>query len=240
MVRTTSWYGGLFAAILSVASTQASALTWTVESDQGGMLTTGGTSLHHWAESTSDFSLALNAVAGESNSSLSIHLGLMNTLAVTQTFTVTSTIPIKALSSPVDLAGSMGVTITDSSDPLDSAMLGIAGQDPFFQGLIDGVPIASATIFANPYFLSCTSGALLACTVADSGSFGPLVAAKNAMTSIGIRHTFTLTPGDSIGISSSLVVAGSPDPSINLPEPSMATLLASGLGILAMLGRQRR
>jgi len=226
--------------VLSLVGGQASALSWTIESSVGGTLTDGDTLLDHWAESTADFSLALNGAAGDSNSIMSIQLGLTNSLTVAQTYTITSTLPIKPLTAPVDFGGSMGVTITDGIGALDLAVLSTSSPDPFFQGLIDGVAIAGATIFGDPYVQGCVSNELLPCTVADNGSFSSLATAKHATTSIGIRHTFTLTPGDSIGISSNLAIADSPDPSINLPEPSTAVLLASGLGILAMLSRAKR
>jgi hypothetical protein len=60
---------------------------------------------------------------------------------------------------------------------------------------------------------------------------GPTIPGPVAMTSIGIRHRFTLSPGDSSSFTSFFVVMA--------PEPATAGLLAAG-GLLLVVARRRR
>jgi hypothetical protein len=87
-----------------------------------------------------------------------------------------------------------------------------------------------ATLFGDPYSLSCAAPF---CSNTQSSDFGmPVMVAGPAVnTSMGIRIEFSLSPGDSGGVTSVFY--------IEAPEPAGIALLALAVGAgLALVRRQ--
>jgi len=94
-----------------------------------------------------------------------------------------------------------------------------------FRGLISGVPFPPCNLLPAPFSLSTPTGLPNAFGPVNVGPvMGPGLA---PMDSIAIRHSFTLTPGGTATLNSTLIV---------VPEPASAFMLV--LGGLALLRRR--
>lgn len=149
-----------------------------------------------------------------------------NNSGFTQTYVFTVTSPVVPQTPATLMNGSVGLTITNTASP--SADLDDNGN-AIYTALIDGVGVQ--TLFNPVYALSCTPAF---CSDTDSADFGiPVpIAGPAALTSIGIRIQFDLSPGDSAGVTSVFNI-------VAIPEPVSGALLASGLLGLALAGRRR-
>ena len=153
------------------------------------------------------------------------NLNVTNTSGLTQTFVITVTLPIVPQTPATAMSGSVGITLTNTTG---SATLADAGT-AVYTALIDG---GSVQTLKNPaYTLTCIAPF---CSVTDSASFGiptPIVGPA-ALSTIAIRLQFTLSPGDSAGLTSVFNITA-------VPEPVTALMMGLGLLGLGLAGRRR-
>jgi len=174
------------------------------------------------------FDLTVSGVLADMDPIITVGFGFTNTSLITSTYTIVSSIPIVPLGPSVQIAGSAGFTLTDGT--LDSATLANDPGIAIFQGQIDGLTVASA---GNPFSLSCNSSGILPCTATDSVTIPVDTLAQGAAATIGIRFQFSLSPGDSIGVSGSFVVQ-------QVPEPGVGLLLGTAFAALGWVSRKGR
>jgi hypothetical protein len=152
------------------------------------------------------------------------NINVTNISALPQTFDITVTLPISpAVSSPSTLTGSVGITLTNTTGGVSLTDAGTA----VYTALIDGSPVQT---LKNPSYTLTCSPVTDFCSVTDSAGFGPTGGGPAATSTIGIRLHFTLSPGDSAGLTSVFNV---------VPEPMTVLMMGLGLIGLGVAGRSR-
>lgn len=144
---------------------------------------------------------------------------LVNTSASTLTFNLITSVPISPIITPSSLmGGSTGGSITDANfDGIGT--VSTAPGLPFYTGMIDGSPVLP--LYSDPNSWSVTfAGETVNIPAISTGLPGPTIPGPAAFSSIGIHHTFTLTPGDRVAATSFFVVT---------PEPATLSLLLFGV-----------
>lgn len=154
---------------------------------------------------------------------------LTNISGTTQTFMLNVTVPVSPAVTPSSLiGGSVGGSVTDANND-GVATIANNGAMPLFHGHIDGVDILP--IITSPYSFSAPfAGGTANIPATNVGLPGPTIPGPAALNTIGIGHQFTLTPGDTVALTSFFVV----EP---VPEPASIGLVACGL---ALIGLRRR
>ena len=147
---------------------------------------------------------------------------VINPTAHTQTYTLNFTISVSpAIVGGSLMGGSTGMTLTDNGTNSDIAAVGTSASTAFYSALIDGAEVF--TLFDDPMSMSAPYNGGTAIQSADAGMPGPSLEGPDALETISIYHTFTLTANDSIGVTSYLEV---------VPEPATLMLLGSGMLLL--------
>lgn len=157
------------------------------------------------------WSLTYDVTANE-DPFISANFTFQNVSALTQQFVVAASVPINPAVLPSSLiGGSFGGSLTDS-DFSGSATLSTVMGSPMYYGEIDGTGVLP--IYTHPYSLSASAfgGETVNIAAVNSGLPGPSIPGPAATNSIGITHTFSLTPGDSVSFTSFFVVEPIPEP----------------------------
>jgi len=161
---------------------------------------------------------------------ISASVDVINNTASIQHYTLIFTLPI----SPQILTGSRiggsvqgGLTDAnfDSVGTLSTAGPGTA----LYYGQIDGVDVLP--LFPDVKTINVPFMGGSASDSTSAGLPGPTIPGPNALNSIGIKHEFTLTPGDRATFTSSFIIVAA------VPEPGTLSLLA--IGGLVFLRRRR-
>jgi hypothetical protein len=156
------------------------------------------------------------------------NVNVTNNTLVTQTFIATVILPIPAFGYDSVINSSVGVTTTDSNG---NNILSFAnsGGTPIFQGTVNGGTVLSMNPPGLPLTTASCPVAFPGCTATSATGTAFQAAGPGVANQIGITLTFTLSPGDSAGLTSRFEV---------VPEPSTALLLGGGL--LALGAARRR
>lgn len=182
-----------------------------------------GTFSYSGSQSTANWDLNWN-VTVDPDPFISAVFGFRNATAITQTFIIDVSLPIAPpLVGGTWIGGSIGLTLTDSNFDGSATVASSPGID-VYQGRLDGVTVLD--LLEEPFSFSVLTAGGSDSTSDVEGLPGPSIPAGPVLSTISIRHTFTLTPGDSVGITSFFVVV----PEVNtLALCGVATILA-GLG----------
>jgi hypothetical protein len=166
-----------------------------------------------------DFGLQLDPDPFISNS-----FNLTNNTAVTQTYTVTVTLPISpAVAFPSQTFGSVSGSLVDGNGDGASLVTTTGPGSAIYTAIIDGTDYMQ--LITDPFSISAPP---FATTPIGPANFGLLSGQPGANSTIGIRNTFTLSPGDSVNFVSTFLI---------IPSPGAVSLLALG-GLVA--ARRRR
>ena len=155
------------------------------------------------------------------------NITLTNNSAVAQTFIITAALPIPAFNYDKAIFSSVGVTATDSNGNGSLSVTSLS----LFEGQVNGVgalslldPVSLTQANCSPF--PNTHG----CTASTTDGIVLQALPAGVANLIGIKLQFTLSPGDSIGITSRFEI---------MPEPT--TLLLMGMGVTGLaLARRRR
>lgn len=193
-----------------------------------------GTNGYEWHAqgnwNTAGWSTLLNADM-DTDPFVTNNITFTNNTLVTQNFVVTITLPISpAFGAPTQLFGSVSGALSDTNQqqsvsPFWATAAALAG-DSIYVPLIDNAFYNPGRLLNDPFAVNVATVPL------DTTPFGGVNFSNNlgpaANVSIGIRNSFTLSPGDSIGLLSTFSL---------VPAPS-------GLSLLALAGlsfsRRRR
>jgi hypothetical protein len=192
--------------------------------------TTNGWTINDGSTDWGGSTLSWNHVTLNYDPFISASVNVVNNTAFTQTYTLTFTMRI---GSPILggslIGGSVQGGITDSGT-LGIGALSTAGPGTsMYNGLVDGITVLSllSDVTTVPVRFAGDSNS----TNTFAGLPGPtLPGPLNANTSIGIKHEFTLSAGDTATFSSFFQI----EP---VPEPACFSLLA--MGALLVVRRRR-
>lgn len=199
----------------------------------GGLLTCDGAGL---TLATDAFSISDWDISVNEDPFVNQAFGFTNVNATAQVFTIVTTVPIIPMPGPNVMGGSAGGSVTDSNfDGLGGLEADTVSGDPFFQGLIDGVPVVGADLHPVPFSVGYAfAGETVDIPDVSFGLPGPSIPIGAAATSLGIRTRFSLSGGDSVASTNFFVV----EP-VMVPEPGIVLLLGVGAAMVAA-GRRRR
>lgn len=162
-------------------------------------------------------------VSGDTDPVANLAFTVTNTTGSTIDVIMTVNVPIAPPLASSQVGGTAAFTVSNSNGDASATLANNLAGDPLFLGLIDGAPaldlleVVSETTSTSSF-------------VTDTeGLPGPTIAGPAATTSIGIEINFSITPGDSVSVTSSFIV--------EIPEPASLALL-SGLGCVALMRRR--
>lgn len=180
-------------------------------------------------QTTSGWALGWNVTA-DTDPFVNGFFSIQNNTAVTQTYSFTVTLPVTPPVVPVStIGGSIGITVTDANGD-GSATVASVGSGYVFNAANDGT--TTLQLVGPGFSLSAPFAGGSATSSASAGLPGATLSSIAANGTISITHTFTLTPGDSVGLTSFYQVS-------SVPEPGTLALFGAGALGLAALGRRR-
>ena len=199
-------------------------LSPTLVANPDGSLTTSGSEIK--PSFSLDFSLLV-----QTDPTLSGTFTLTNLSSTTQFFSVTATMSVAPLAAPTKMGGFFGdLTYTDANQD-STVTLATNGVDPFYRAQIDGVTVQSLGSFN----LNAFGGPGVFGTYAQQtwGTPIPSAPGPGVSSTIGVAFpAFSLTPGDSVQVPWEFVV--------NAPEPSFASLFATGITLILLAATRRK
>jgi MYXO-CTERM domain-containing protein len=158
-------------------------------------------------------------------------LGFTNSSVVTNTYTLTVTMPSMPIPGASLMGGSFSGSVTDANNDGSATVAAVAGSQ-FYTGLIDGAPPPGAQLYPFPASFSAPfAGGSANIPAASFGLPGPFFPGPPVATNIGIRVEFSLTPGDQVAFTSFFDVE---------PVPGPGALALLGFAALAARSRRRR
>ncbi len=197
---------------------------WSAQNNQGDFEVNPETGAISGASAGNAWSAEWDSIAFTSNPSLTTAWAFTNTTGSTQTFTVTFTTPISAISGQLEMFGSITGGLT-ANTPGTAAEIWAPTGGSIYTAYVDGVAV-SPTLMNDPFHVATNPPTATAPLGFESFEFEPGPA--SAMNSISIEHTFTLTAGDSVTFNSAFQI---------IPAPA-------GIALFAMFGlgasRRRR
>lgn len=157
------------------------------------------------------------------NPGVAIALQVTNASSSVATFEMSFAITVAALIEPTLMSGWVSGSFHDFSAIADGAVVAAVPGDALYTALIDGRPIWR--LMRDPFSATAPAGGATSLAREEfTDQPGPSVVSR-----IGLRNRFTLTPGDTVRVTSVLMV---------IPEPASMALMA--LGSLALVCRRRR
>jgi hypothetical protein len=167
-------------------------------------------------------------ITADTDPFISAGLSVLNTWNTTLTFNVITSLPVSpSILSASLIGGSTGGSVTDANFD-GSATAATSPGFPFFNGELDSAGVLPLHPDPSSWSVGFAGGTVNIPAV-SAGLPGPTLPGPPVLSTIGIHHTFTLTPGDRIAMTSFFVA---------VPEPSTLGFLA--IGMLALLRRTRR
>jgi hypothetical protein len=152
-----------------------------------------------------------------------------NTLAI-QNYTLTFTLPVGPIAGGSVMGGSTQGGVTDANFNGTGILSTVGPGKSLYNGQIDGVDVLS--LFPDPKSINAPFAGGSNSDSTNAGLPGLTISGPAVLTSIGIKHEFSLTPGDRATFTSFFGVDQA------IPEPASLSLLA--IGGLVLLYRRRR
>jgi hypothetical protein len=161
---------------------------------------------------------------------ISASVDVVNTTATTQNYTLIFSLPISPITGGTRMGGSTQGGLTDANNDGVGTLSTIGAGSALYFGEIDNADVLS--LFPNVTTVNVPFQGGSASTSTSAGLPGPTISGPaSALSTIGIKHTFSLTAGDRATFTSFFRV----EP---VPEPASLGLLVMGGAVL--FWRRRR
>ena len=161
------------------------------------------------------------------------NLVVQNNTGVTQSYIASVVLPIPAFPYDRVINSSFGVTATDGGAGAADGIInvGIGSRPTIYTGMVNGSSVlALDPVTGMPITqANCPGGASVGCTALAGNNVALLFIPAGVATSIGLELNFTLSAGDSAGLTSRFEI---------IPEPTTALLV--GLGLIGLGAARRR
>jgi len=137
------------------------------------------------------------------------NVAITNLTAISQSYSLSFTLPVVPPFNPSQLNGSVGLTTTSDST---AGTVATVAPNALYTALIDGSSVH--TLMNNPFSLSAP--AFDSAVATDKFGIPSPIAGGAVNTSIGINLRFSVTPGDQAGITSQFTANPVPEPTVLL------------------------